>query len=162
MLQRKRIEQTIGHKTEETLKYDRIDKREKVDIDVHFDKTNYALLPAWLLTTQWNDRQWTFAMNGQTKKFTGNLPINGGKFALLLILSFLVGFVPLMFFSSAATAVIVGAILAGIVGLSTHAKMKPVSNAQNANAYMGEKINLSLKTDTFLNKETNHKPQKRD
>ena len=39
-------------------------------------KTKYALFPVWLLNTTWNGKQYTFAMNGQTGKFVGNLPVD--------------------------------------------------------------------------------------
>ena len=39
-------------------------------------KTRYALYPVWLLNTTWQDKQYTFAMNGQTGKFVGDLPVD--------------------------------------------------------------------------------------
>lgn len=36
----------------------------------------YALLPVWLLNTTWNGTRYTFAMNGQTGKFVGDLPMD--------------------------------------------------------------------------------------
>jgi hypothetical protein len=36
----------------------------------------YALYPVWLLTTKWNGENYTFAMNGQTGKMVGNLPLD--------------------------------------------------------------------------------------
>ena len=39
-------------------------------------KTRYALYPVWLLNTKWNGQTYTFAMNGQTGKFTGDLPMD--------------------------------------------------------------------------------------
>ena len=36
----------------------------------------YALYPVWLLTTEWNGKHYTFAMNGQTGKFVGDLPMD--------------------------------------------------------------------------------------
>ncbi len=38
----------------------------------------YALYPVWMLTTQWNGQKYTFAMNGQTGKLVGDLPIDKG------------------------------------------------------------------------------------
>ena len=38
--------------------------------------TKYALLPVWVLNTTWNGNQYTFAMNGQTGKFVGDLPLD--------------------------------------------------------------------------------------
>jgi DNA-directed RNA polymerase subunit RPC12/RpoP len=37
-------------------------------------KAKYALYPVWLLNTTWNGKKFTFAMNGQTGKFVGDLP----------------------------------------------------------------------------------------
>ncbi len=36
----------------------------------------YALYPVWLLNTTWNNQKYTFAMNGQTGKFVGDLPVD--------------------------------------------------------------------------------------
>ncbi|GHU82894.1 hypothetical protein FACS1894196_1930 [Clostridia bacterium] len=40
----------------------------------------YALLPVWLLNTRYKGRQYSFAMNGQTGKLVGNLPVDWGAF----------------------------------------------------------------------------------
>ncbi len=40
----------------------------------------YALLPVWILNTTWNGNKYTFAMNGQTGKFVGNLPMDKGAY----------------------------------------------------------------------------------
>ena len=39
----------------------------------------YALYPVWLLNTTWEGKKYTFAMNGQTGKFVGNLPLDKRK-----------------------------------------------------------------------------------
>ena len=36
----------------------------------------YALLPVWLLSTKWEGKNFIFAMNGQTGKFAGDLPLD--------------------------------------------------------------------------------------
>ena len=43
-------------------------------------RVKYAFLPVWLLSTQWNGENYLFAMNGQTGKLVGNLPVSKGKF----------------------------------------------------------------------------------
>lgn len=45
---------------------------------IHLDggKATYAMYPVWILTTKWNDENYMFAMNGQTGKFVGNLPVD--------------------------------------------------------------------------------------
>ena len=40
----------------------------------------YALYPVWLLTTEWNGKNYIFAMNGQTGKFVGDLPMDKAAF----------------------------------------------------------------------------------
>ena len=38
-----------------------------------------VLFPVWMLNTRWQGKTYTFAMNGQTGKFVGNLPIAKSK-----------------------------------------------------------------------------------
>ncbi len=42
-------------------------------------KAEYVMYPLWLLNTKWNGEKYTFAMNGQTGKFVGNLPVDKAK-----------------------------------------------------------------------------------
>ena len=39
-------------------------------------QAKYALLPVWILNTEWNGQKFTFAMNGQTGKLVGDLPVD--------------------------------------------------------------------------------------
>lgn len=41
----------------------------------------YALLPVWILSTEWNGQKYIFAMNGQTGKFVGNLPLDKAEYS---------------------------------------------------------------------------------
>ena len=43
-------------------------------------RAKYALLPVWILNTSWHGQNYQFAMNGQTGKFVGNLPMDAGAF----------------------------------------------------------------------------------
>ena len=43
--------------------------------------SKYALYPVWLLNTNYKGETYTFAMNGQTGKFVGNIPVDKGKLA---------------------------------------------------------------------------------
>lgn len=43
-------------------------------------KSKYALYPVWLLNTTYQNEKYTFAMNGQTGKFVGNLPVDKKKY----------------------------------------------------------------------------------
>ena len=49
-----------------------------VSTSINLEKgtAKYALYPVWILTTQWNGKKYTFAMNGQTGKLAGDLPLD--------------------------------------------------------------------------------------
>ena len=53
---------------------------EYTSVRLHDGKTKYAFYPVWLMNTTYKDEKYTFAMNGQTGKFVGNLPTDKGKF----------------------------------------------------------------------------------
>ena len=50
---------------------------------IHIDYTakHYALLPVWMLHTKWQGKDYLFAMNGQTGKLVGDLPVDKRKVA---------------------------------------------------------------------------------
>ena len=50
--------------------------KETGSIRLRDNKVKYALLPVWLLHTKWNGENYLFAMNGQTGKMVGNLPLD--------------------------------------------------------------------------------------
>ena len=52
------------------------------DSSVHLrrGKVHYALMPVWMLNTKWHGKDFLFAMNGQTGKLVGDLPVSWGKF----------------------------------------------------------------------------------
>lgn len=50
------------------------------NIQLHKGQVKYALLPVWMLYTRWKDKDYLFAMNGQTGKLVGDLPVDWGKF----------------------------------------------------------------------------------
>lgn len=53
---------------------------ESTSIRLQNGKAKYALYPVWLLNTTWNGQRYTFAMNGQTGKFVGDLPLDKGAY----------------------------------------------------------------------------------
>lgn len=70
----------IKNTTEEMFK-DTVEGYTTVSTDcssVRFHNTNtkYALYPVWILNTTWNGKKYMFAMNGQTGKFVGDLPLD--------------------------------------------------------------------------------------
>jgi DNA-directed RNA polymerase subunit RPC12/RpoP len=57
-----------------------------VRMDVH--DVEYAMLPVWMLATRWKDQTYLFAMNGQTGKLIGDLPVDKGRFWVQTALTF--------------------------------------------------------------------------
>lgn len=60
-------------------------------VNLSDSKAKYALYPVWLLTTTFKGQQYLFAVNGQTGKLVGNLPIDKGlswKYRLIYTLAF--------------------------------------------------------------------------
>lgn len=53
---------------------------ESTSVRLKNGEAKYALYPVWVLNTTWNGEKYTFAMNGQTGKFVGNLPMDKGIF----------------------------------------------------------------------------------
>ena len=52
--------------------------RESVSVQLKDSTSKYALYPVWLLNTTWRGQKYTFAMNGQTGKMVGDLPVDKG------------------------------------------------------------------------------------
>ena len=47
------------------------------------------LLPVWMLNIKYKDKIYTFAMNGQTGKLLGNIPIDKKKAVLIFVIMFI-------------------------------------------------------------------------
>lgn len=50
------------------------------NINIMDSGAKYALLPVWMLTTTYQGKNYVFAMNGQTGKFSGDLPFDKGAY----------------------------------------------------------------------------------
>lgn len=53
---------------------------EHSNIQLHNGCAKYALYPVWVLNSTYKDKNYTFAMNGQTGKFVGDLPMDKKAF----------------------------------------------------------------------------------
>lgn len=68
------------------------------DFSVRTGEVKYAMLPVWMLATQWKGQHFLFAMNGQTGKLIGDLPVDksrlaafcGGAFAAVAVIAQLI------------------------------------------------------------------------
>ena len=79
-----RVNERILNSTESTMRgtitgYNTVE-REYSRINLNKGEVKYALMPVWLLSTRWNNQSFLFAMNGQTGKLIGDLPIDKGKY----------------------------------------------------------------------------------
>ena len=79
---KQRMENTIIDQLKSTLSiYSTIDIEDK-KINIQDKEVEYALLPVWMLNIKFNNKMYTFAMNGQTKKVIGQVPIDFKKLIL--------------------------------------------------------------------------------
>lgn len=169
---RKRAESSTLQMLEETVEdYTRAEER-KAERKVHFlgEKQEYAMFPVWLLSTKWDNQNFLFAINGQTGKMTGNLPIDKKKqwmWNLLIALPLLLLGCALGHFKSGGIffGVVLGLIGALITNGINVGAMKPVSKRSAAADYVGtdskgvkKTIKLSVKQDRYLRTTTKKEP----
>lgn len=64
----------------------------KNNINLQNTKNSYVLFPVWMLNIKYKNKIYTFAMNGQTGKLVGNIPIDIKKAILLWVCMFVVTF----------------------------------------------------------------------
>ncbi len=75
-----RIRQSITSALADTCRGYTSVRPQQQSLTVANGKIAYALLPMWLMTVNYNGKSYTFAMNGQTGKFVGELPVSWPKF----------------------------------------------------------------------------------
>lgn len=106
------------------------------DVRIRREKAGYALLPVWMLNTRWKDKNYLFAMNGQTGRLIGDLPVSWGKlivwFAVIFAAAFLLG---TMFFAP-EEAIIGALIIAAVVCVGLYSTMKSARRQRDANSYI--------------------------
>ncbi len=59
---------------------------ENMNLNIANGTYRYALYPVWILNTDWNGKKYTFAMNGQTGKFVGDIPTDNKRINKLSLL----------------------------------------------------------------------------
>ena len=60
-------------------------------ISIENGVAKYALYPVWILNTDWKGKKYTFAMNGQTGKLVGDLPMDKGAYKRHLFTALAIG-----------------------------------------------------------------------
>ena len=163
----RRIRSTFESEMRDTVKgYNSVTKKND-SVIVKDGKTEYAFLPVWMLSTKYNDEVYTFAMNGQTGKISGSLPIDNGKywknvaitcaivFAVMAALFYfgvigaggVAGLVP----KGLLISLVIGAILGFIRGAILKSAMSNVHVQTQASRYAVDgSLKLQGKTDVFM------------
>lgn len=72
---RARADQTVRNKLQNTLLGYATVVPASQYMNIKHGKAQYVLLPVWMLNTNYRGKRYTFAMNGQTGKMTGSLPV---------------------------------------------------------------------------------------
>jgi DNA-directed RNA polymerase subunit RPC12/RpoP len=138
------------------------------DATINYESNSayYAYYPVWTLNSEYKEKKYQFAMNGQTGKLTGNLPISYLKATLISILSFLLfgGALFGLFFAimsdsdnqilaSVAAGLIGGIAITSLIMVFLVKQIKPVRFQHGAASYVVENsFNLSYKKDIYLYK----------
>ena len=128
---------------------------------LQFSNTNacYALYPVWILNTKWKDKSFRFAINGQTGKTAGNLPISVGKsfmfWAIFFVLFTGIGVGLGFAFGEPLILTIIGAVIGIIVATSILLGMrranKNVQFQYGASNYVRDKsFNIDLRKSIYL------------
>ena len=129
------------------------------NIQLSNTKTTYALYPVWILNTKWKDKNYRFAVNGQTSKVAGDLPVSAAKFTMFWGIFFL-GITAVVFAIGALmeylvegliAGAIMGAIIATVICLAMRGKNKNVKFQYGASPYVRENsFHIYLRKDIFL------------
>lgn len=64
----------------------------KNDLESKQKKAEYVLLPVWMVNVKYNNEYYLFAMNGESGKFIGNIPLDKKKAVLITIITFIISF----------------------------------------------------------------------
>ena len=129
------------------------------NIQLSNTKTTYALYPVWILNTKWKDKNYRFAVNGQTSKVAGDLPISALKFMMFWGIFFLaitgvvfgIGALMEYLIEGLIAGVIMGSIIATVICLAMRGKNKNVKFQYGASPYVREgSFHIHLRKDIFL------------
>jgi len=155
-----RCKETLVNELEQTVEGYETVRKIGQNIRVKRGEVHYALLPVWLLNTKWQGQDFLFAMNGQTGKMVGDLPVDRKKYwttFLALGAGLSVLFALLMLLTNAnaeigrpiAIGVVVSFLISLIVCAVLKSGMKNVAASREATAYMMGELNLKHKRDRF-------------
>ena len=129
------------------------------NIQLSNTKALYALYPVWILNSKWKEKNYRFAINGQTGKTAGNLPVSPARFTLFWLLFFLIfaaiglGIGALMEYLVAGliAGAIIGAIVSTVILLAMRKTSKNVQFQYGASNYVRQgSFLINLRKDIYL------------
>ena len=154
-----RIKNSVKDKLRSTVTgYDSVDTQ-SCNVNIENGKITYCMLPLWMLSTKWNGETYTFAMNGQTGKVTGDLPIDKSKCTSYFIKNTVIAAIVLtvlclIFGFDAVTGILIGLVCGLIFGaiMLSSAKSAMVAHVKTeASAYLiDSSFKLSRKEDRYI------------
>ena len=133
------------------------------NVQLSREEAKYALMPVWMLSTKWGEDSYLFAMNGQTGKLVGDLPISKGKLAawfagILIALSALC-----MLWMELGPALLVGVFVAVFVCVILAGMMKSAAEQTDADQYIQTGgIIITGRSDRFVHRTVRRQPIERN
>ena len=129
------------------------------NVQLHREEPGYALLPVWLLSTKWQDKNYLFAMNGQTGKLIGDLPVSKGRLAAWFLGLFAIFAVLGTMLFEIEAGLIGGAVIAGIICAIMAGTMKTAHLQSDAHAYIPSSgVTLTVRADHFTHRTVSRHP----
>lgn len=127
-------------------------------------KTYHLYLPVYILSVPFKKKIYTFAMNGQTGKLVGNLPIGKIRYTLSIVSFFLILFLGLFFLLNNTdmneNGALVGAAFVSIIaviifGFILHSRYKLVNTEYYAFDYLNEEATeANIIKDSYIHSST--------
>ena len=137
------------------------DNVEYNDSSIQLSDTNaqYALYPVWILNTKWKEKPYRFAVNGQTGKVAGDLPVSKAKvmmfwsifFAIFALIGLGIGAIIEYLIPGLIAGAIMGAIISSIILFGMSRKNKNVQFQYGASPYVRDgSYHIDFRKDIFL------------
>jgi hypothetical protein len=175
----KRIDTSVRQALENSIEgYDDV-TCDSCEVEKNWADPVYALMPVWMLGTIWEGEQFLFAMNGQTGRLVGDLPVDKKKrtfigvgiFAAFFLICFAaVNFGGFLAENAAALQwgfmLLIPLLVALIVCAVLTGQMKSAVEATEADRYLdASSINITRQLDTFTHtttKRIHHEKNEKD
>lgn len=92
-----RVEQAVKRELESSVKGYTTTSMAGSNVQINRTHFHYTLMPVWMLTYQYQGTTYMFAMNGQTGKTFGSVPVSQSKLNRLFLIVFIISFIIILF-----------------------------------------------------------------